>query len=343
MLDVFAQPAFWTSLVLLVGMEVVLSADNFVFIAAMAAKIPSEHRRKVLRVALALAALFRLLLLFGVVWVMGLQRTAFAIAGWAPSWRELVLLAGGLFLIYKAVIELYLLIEPAPAAPVEPMRISESLTIGVLQIVLINAVFSVDSIITAIGLTPYVEAMAIAVVVSVGFLYFAASRLGDIIAAHPSVKALALGFLLVVGMALVADGLGFSVMRPYFYGAMIFAILVLAAAKLVRSILGTKRVVEAANGGQIEPRFDPAPVFVPVEPAFEDPVPAPEIAEELHPEPREEDAPLPTVDVDADEPDQPDRDDETLGGQERAVPKSPTKRSGRRNRVMRPRTGRRRE
>ncbi|HEV7418205.1 MAG TPA: TerC family protein, partial [Tianweitania sediminis] len=267
MLEVFAQPEFWASVVLLIGMEVALSADNFVFISTLAAKLPEEQRKRVLGIGMVLAAIFRLALLLGVVWIMGLQRTAFALGGWAPSWRELILLAGGLFLIYKAVTELHALVEPHPhpRSSGEATAVSESAVMAILQIALINAVFSVDSIITAIGLTPYVEAMAIAIIVSIAILFFAAQWFGAFVARHPSVKALALGFLLMVGIILVADGLGFQVLRPYLYGAMVFAILVLLAAKLIRHFAaGTVHPVGHVQqshgmGDRHEPTIDPLP------------------------------------------------------------------------------------
>src|SRR5690606_23076295 len=129
-------------LALLIGMEVALGADNVVFISTVADKLPEAHRKRILRIGMAMAALFRLVLLAGIVWILGLQRTAFTIAGWSPSWRELILLGGGLFLVYKAVSELHLLVEHSGQRPASPgMTISESPTLAVIQIVLINAVF----------------------------------------------------------------------------------------------------------------------------------------------------------------------------------------------------------
>lgn len=264
MLDVWVQPAFWAGLVFLIGMEIALSADNVVFIAAMVAKLPEEHRQRVLRIAMVLAAVFRLVLLLGVMWMLGLERTAFTLAGWSPSWRQLILLAGGLFLVYKAVTELLALVEPRTQPRHQVVAVSQSLTVAVVQIVLINAVFSVDSIITAIGVTPYFSAMAIAVVVSVAFLYFAAEIVGGFIARHPAIKALALGFLLVVGTVLVAEGAGFAIGRAYLYWAMGFAALVLLGAKLIQHFTSPLEASEPGQGREPDLGAAPAVAVPPV-------------------------------------------------------------------------------
>ncbi|HWJ86780.1 MAG TPA: TerC family protein [Pelagibacterium sp.] len=262
MLEFVFEPAFWASLFLLIGMEVALGADNVVFISTLAAKLPERHRQRILQIGLAMAAVFRLLLLAAIVWVLGLQRTAFTLAGWSPSWRDLILLGGGFFLVYKAVTELHLLVEPVPRQAAARSAAS-SPALAIVQIIFINAVFSVDSIITAIGLTSYVEAMAVAVVVSIIILYFAASAAGALIARHPSIKALALGFLFMIGAVLIADGLGLDVARPYLYAAMGFAVLVLAVTTLMRrefSASGAKAATPGSRGlqGRTEPTLEPA-------------------------------------------------------------------------------------
>ena len=338
MIDFVFEPAFWASLALLIGMEVALGADNVVFISTVADRLPEEHRKRILQIGLAIAAAFRLVLLAGIVWILGLQRTAFTIVGWSPSWRELVLLGGGLFLIYKAVSELHLLVEHSgERSGGAGVTISESPTFAVVQIVLINAVFSVDSIITAIGLTDYVAAMAIAVVVSIAILYFTARAVGAVIERHPSIKALALGFLLMVGAVLVADGLGFEIVRPYLYGAMAFGILVLAFVRLThRQPQAVGAVAPApAVSDRAEPTLDPVPETVPapaeqrIEPEFS---PSVTIDEPETPEPEE------AIE------DEVTRDDEpALGEDEAAVRKSSRKRPVLRRRPERLRTARRRK
>lgn len=375
MLDFVFEPAFWASLALLVGMEVALGADNVVFISTVAAKLPEAHRQRILQIGLVMAALFRLALLAGIVWVLGLQRTAFTLAGWAPSWRELILLGGGLFLVYKAVSELHLLVEhPGGRPDGAGMTISEGPTLAVIQIVLINAVFSVDSIITAIGLTSYVQAMALAVVISIAILYFAATTVGRIIEQHPSIKALALGFLLMVGAVLVAEGLGFEILRPYLYGAMGFGVLVLLLVKLAHrrtwQIHATPAAAATAMPQRAEPTLDPvqAEPQMPDEPPL-DPV---VLAEPDEPEPVEgwdetqpveiEEAREPEIEapheLEVSEPDhiaEPEQtDDETegevttsdeqvLGEEPVTVQKSRRKRPILRRRPERLRTARRRE
>lgn len=257
MLEVFLQPAFWASVVLLVGMELVLSTDNMRFMTSMTAQLPHDHRDRIMRIGLVVAAAIRLLVLFAVVWVLGLERTAFSLAGWSPTWRELVLIAGGLFLVFKAVTELQALVEPSASSTPDVMPISDSLTVGVAQIVLVNAVLSVDAIVTAIGLSPYIEAMAIALVASLAILYFAADRVAVFVEANPSVKALTLGVLLMVGIVLVADGLGMPIWRPYLYAAIAFAVAVLAVAKVAKAFSANQSVEELAEPAPIQPRQEP--------------------------------------------------------------------------------------
>lgn len=339
MIDFLFEPAFWASLVLLIGMEVALGADNVVFISTVADKLPEAHRKRILQIGMAMAALFRLVLLAGVVWILGLQRTAFTIAGWAPSWRELILLGGGLFLVYKAVSELHLLVEhPGKRSGDTGMAISGSPTFAVIQIVLINAVFSVDSIITAIGLTQYVEAMAVAVVVSIAILYFAARALGAVIERHPSIKALALGFLLMVGAVLVADGLGFEILRPYLYGAMAFGIVVLGIAKLIH------RASQADSGpGRPAPTVPERsePILEPVQHEPED-LADPRIEPEFSAETAGDLPEIPEPDETMDD-ELTGRDDAALGEGEAAVQKSSRKRPALRRRPERLRTARRRK
>ncbi|WMT87072.1 TerC family protein [Pelagibacterium sp. 26DY04] len=373
MIDFLFEPAFWASLALLIGMEVALGADNVVFISTIAAKLPPEHRQRTLRIGLVMAAIFRLLLLAGIVWVLGLQRTAFTIGAWAPSWRELILLGGGLFLVYKAVSELHLLVEhPAQRPEATGTAISDSPTLAVIQIVLINAVFSVDSIITAIGLTSYVQAMAAAVVISIAILYFAAEVVGRLIERHPSIKALALGFLLLVGAVLVADGLGFEVVRPYLYGAMGFGVAVLLVVKLVHRRTWESPAVAAPAAATVADRAEPTlePVVPepqhrdepPLEPAASaeppqiepEPVELPEEvqpSEAVEPEPGEPEVPEPAEPQavaeiepvqEAEDGEMPD-DEEGVGEERATVQKSRRKRPILRRRPPRLRTARRRE
>ncbi len=301
MFEFFIEPAFWASAAILIAMEIALGADNVVFIATIADKLAENERKRVLRVGLALAAALRLILLAGVVWILGLERTAFSLAGWSPSWRELVLLLGGLFLIYKAVVELHHLVEPrvqsARETTIGPMETGGA---AIIQIALINAVFSVDSIITAVGLTSYVQAMAVAVLVSIAVLYFASEKVTQLLVRHPSVKTLALALLLMVGVMLTADGLGLDILRPYLYGAIAFAALVLAVSKTVQHFAHPREIdepeVEAAQPEEQQPA---APVPDRVEPVLE----PSDTLTSLEPE---------ILDEDIAPPDRPDHDTEEL-------------------------------
>lgn len=254
MFELLAEPAFWASIVVLVGMELALGIDNIVFISVLVSTVPEEHRERVRQIGMVLAAVFRLLLLFAVAWILGLQRSAFTLGGWSPSWRELVFIAGGAFLIYKAVSELHALVELRGApAPVKPVAEGTSgVFVAIVQIAVINAVFSVDSIVTAIGVSPYIESMAVAVVISVFLLYVASGPISDLLSRHPSVKALALGFLLLVGGLLIAEGFGMPVEQPYFYIGFAIAAASLAILKLVRRPK-TPVIAEAPAAEKIEP------------------------------------------------------------------------------------------
>jgi hypothetical protein len=235
------------------------------------------------------------------------------------------------------------------------MTISDTPTVAIAQIVLINAIFSVDSIVTAIGLTSYVQAMAIAVVVSIAILYFAATEISKVIERHPSIKALALAFLLIVGAVLVAEGLGFEVLQTYLYVAMGFGVLVLAIAKLVHRDTSEMEPMPAvatatAMPERAEPTLDPVP-SEPVEPHVEPVI----VAEEPEPETEENEAAVPDafepelvieddiVIPESEEGEAEPEDEEVLGEEREAVQKSRRKRPMPRRRPERLRTARRRE
>lgn len=380
MLDVFLQPAFWASLVLLIGMDLVLSSDNMRSVSAISGGLPLDHRDRVVRIAMALTAVFRLVLLFGVVWVLEVDRTAFSIAGWAPNWGQVLMVVGGLFLVFKAVTEIYALVEPASGVAHRDTTLPDGLFLAVAQIVLIHSVLSVDSIIMAIGLAPYVEAMAIGLVASLVILYFASERIEGFLLANPSVKALAMALLLVVGALLVAQGLGIEVWRPYFYAAMVFAVLVLAVARLVRVFAGAipqeqePAVIHTPEHARQEPSLDldlqppakednPEPVIAQswsLEPDIMEPIQSEAVEPDLEPLPIEnEDEPSfaheeKLLDIEmAEEPDlssdeaQPeetfleDGNDRPLGEPLGTVQKSRPKRTPIQRRPARLRTGRR--
>lgn len=210
----------------LTAMEIVLGIDNLVFISILAGRLPGPQQPRARRVGLALALLTRIALLFSITWMMGLTRPLLAVLGHPVSGRDLILLAGGLFLIYKATVEIYERLEPA--APHGPGRAAaaRSFAAVVVQIMLIDVVFSLDSVITAVGMADRVEIMVAAVVVAIGVMLVSMEAISGFIERHPSLKMLALAFLLLIGVLLVAEGMGRHVEKDYIYFAMAFSLFV---------------------------------------------------------------------------------------------------------------------
>ena len=221
-----ADPAAWLALATLIAMEVVLGIDNLIFISILTNKLPEEHRTKARRVGISLALIMRLALLGMVAIIVKMTAPVFEVWGNAFSWRDLILLAGGLFLIWKATKEIHHNTDPTPTSDVfEPAaRMSFAAAIG--QIIVLDIVFSVDSIITAVGMTDHIPIMVIAVVVTVDIMLFAATPLANFINNNPTIVMLALGFLLMIGTTLVAEAFGVHVPKGYIYTAMGFSVLV---------------------------------------------------------------------------------------------------------------------
>jgi predicted tellurium resistance membrane protein TerC len=223
--DAFQTAEGWISLLTLTLMEVVLGIDNIVFISILTGKLPEAQRRKASSVGLALALISRLGLLFAIQWVMGLKATLFTVAGLKFSGRHLILLGGGLFLLAKATHEIFERLEvPKEGQAADAAPASFAWTIG--QILLLDLVFSLDSVITAVGMAPDLPIMVVAMVVAVVVMLVFAGTLSRFIERHPSMKILALSFLLLIGVLLVAEGLGQHIAKGYVYFAMGFALLV---------------------------------------------------------------------------------------------------------------------
>ena len=229
-----AGPSAWAALATLIAMEVVLGLDNLVFIALLSNRIDERRRGLARGLGLSLALVFRLALLASASWAVRLTAPLATVFGHAFSARDLTLLAGGLFLVWKATTEIHHRVDPDDesdgAKPASPL----SLGAGLIQIILIDIVFSVDSIITAVGMTDHFPIMVAAVVVSVGVMMAASGPLGAFIHRNPTVLMLALSFLLMIGMTLIADGFGFHIERGYIYAAMFFSSLVEALNALAR-------------------------------------------------------------------------------------------------------------
>lgn len=227
-LSIFAHSETYVSLATLSAMEIVLGIDNVVFISILSGKLPREQQAKARQVGLSLALITRLGLLFAISWVMGLTEPLFSLMGWAPSGRDLILLVGGLFLIGKATHEIYDKLEVVHDETAAPARPGGGGAFAVIigQIILIDIVFSLDSVITAVGMVEHVSIMVIAMLISVAVMLVFAGAIGDFVNRHPSMKILALSFLTLIGVMLVAESTGQHVGKGYIYAAMAFSLLV---------------------------------------------------------------------------------------------------------------------
>ena len=224
LMQLAADPAAWAALVTLIAMEVVLGIDNLIFISILTNKLPEAERERARRVGIGLALVMRLILLSTVAVIVQLTEPVFTLFGHGFSWRDLILIAGGLFLVWKATKEIHHNVDPDPHGDMFSNRaatLAFSAAIG--QIILLDLVFSVDSIITAVGMTEHIPIMVIAVIVTVIVMLVAATPLANFINANPTIVMLALAFLLMIGMTLIADGFGVHVPKGYIYAAMAFS------------------------------------------------------------------------------------------------------------------------
>ena len=247
LLTLAADPAAWAALVTLIAMEVILGIDNLIFIAILTNKLPEDQRPLARRIGLGLALVMRLALLGTIAIIVQLTTPVFSVLGQGFSWRDLILITGGLFLVWKATKEIHHRVDPDP----EPGLFDrKTATLGFAaalgQIILLDLVFSIDSIITAVGMTQHVPIMVIAVVVAVIAMMFAATPLSNFIGANPTVVMLALGFLLMIGMVLLAEGFGAHVPKGYIYAAMAFSVAVEGLNILARR---ARKKRQAANTG----------------------------------------------------------------------------------------------
>lgn len=223
------EPSAWAALVTLIAMEVVLGVDNLIFIAILSNKLPVEQRERARRIGLFLALFLRLALLSTVAFIVKLTTPVLTVMGQGFSWRDLILIAGGLFLVWKATREIHQRVDQdAPdhvhgASHTAQQTVSLNFAAAMGQIAMLDLVFSIDSIITAVGMTQHVSIMVVAVVVTVGLMLVAANPLANFINANPTLIMLALGFLLMIGMVLIAEGFGAHVPKGYIYTAMAFS------------------------------------------------------------------------------------------------------------------------
>ena len=225
-MEIIFDPNIWIAFAMLTGLEIVLGVDNIIFISILVSRLPAAQRDLGRRLGLGFAMLTRLLLLFSLSWVMGLTADLFHIAGHGFSGRDLVLLLGGLFLLYKASHEIFIEVEARDEAEqaVTAPKAAKALLSIVAQIAVIDIVFSLDSVITAVGMVDHIGVMVAAVVASVGVMLFAAKPIGEFVERHPSVKVLALAFLVMVGMALTGEAFDMHIPKGYLYAAMAFSL-----------------------------------------------------------------------------------------------------------------------
>ncbi len=223
-MDWLTQPESWIALLTLTVLEIVLGIDNVIFISILAGKLPKDQQAKARKVGLGLAMFMRIALLASLAWMVKLTAPLFAVFGQEISGRDLILLIGGLFLLFKATREIHERLEGEEGHA--SARVVASFTSVIIQILLLDIVFSLDSVITAVGMANQLAVMITAVVVAVGVMMLAAGPISNFVAAHPTVKMLALSFLLLIGMSLVAEGLDFHIPKGYIYFAMGFSVLV---------------------------------------------------------------------------------------------------------------------
>jgi predicted tellurium resistance membrane protein TerC len=220
-LEWISSPEAWIALASLTAIEIVLGIDNVVFISVLVSKLPKEQADRARKIGLALALIFRIVLLFFLSWLIGLTQPVIEYASFSLSWRDIVLVIGGLFLLVKATREVHAEVEGGHQSAASAAE--GAFAWVVFQVIIIDLVFSVDSIITAIGMAQQIEVMIIAVVIAVGVMYLSSGPVSAFIAKHPTTKMLALSFLLLIGVALIADGMGFHIPRAYIYFSMAFA------------------------------------------------------------------------------------------------------------------------
>ena len=223
LLSLLTDPTAWVALLMLIAMEVVLGIDNLIFISILTNKLPVEHRARARRLGIGAALIMRLVLLSTLAVIARLTDPVITLFDRGISWRDMILIAGGLFLVWKATKEIHHSVDPDPGPDVFEPGKSLTLSATIAQIMLLDVVFSIDSIITAIGMTDHVPVMIIAILVTVGVMFSAATPLANFIQGNPTIVMLALAFLFLIGTTLIADGLGFHVPKGYIYAAMAFA------------------------------------------------------------------------------------------------------------------------
>jgi predicted tellurium resistance membrane protein TerC len=222
MIELLTSPEAWAALLTLTALEIVLGIDNVIFLSVIVARIPPAQAKRARRIGLALALVFRILLLSLLVWLIGLTQAVLSVKGLAFSWRDIILIGGGLFLIAKATHEIHTEVEARDEANDDAPRARAFFWV-IIQIIVVDMVFSLDSIITAIGMAQDLAIMIAAVMIACIVMYVSSGPVARFVAEHPTTKMLALAFLVLIGVALVADGFKFHIPRGYIYFAIAFS------------------------------------------------------------------------------------------------------------------------
>ena len=246
MLELLSDPSAWASLATLTALEIVLGIDNLVFLSIVTNKLPVERQKLAQRIGLGLALGMRILLLFMIVWIVGLTAPVFSIGEFVVSWRDMIMIGGGLFLLAKGTYEIHHQVEGEHGSESAG---TASFGMAIVQIVILDAVFSLDSVITAVGMTDLLPVMITAVTIAMAIMLFAAGPVSRFIEKHPTAKMLALSFLLLVGVTLIADGMHFHIPRGFLYFAIAFSILVEALNLWAKSSAEKRRRSRDIRGG----------------------------------------------------------------------------------------------
>lgn len=235
-MDFLTNPDIWIAFLTLCALEIVLGIDNLIFISIIANKLPEDQQARGRTIGLSLALIMRIILLFSLSWIMSLTADVFTVADTGISWRDIILILGGLFLIYKSVNEIH---DKVEATDEPTIAIKKAISFGgvITQIILIDIVFSLDSVITAVGMVNEIGVMVAAVIVAMIIMIISAGALSRFVNRYPAIKVLALAFLLMIGVALIAEGVDFHIPKGYIYFSMAFAVFV----ELINIRTGTRR------------------------------------------------------------------------------------------------------
>lgn len=225
-MEIFLQPDTWVALLTLTFLEIVLGIDNIIFISLVAGKVPEENQKKARLGGLSIALIMRILLLLSITWIIGLTQPVLTIADFELSWRDIILISGGIFLLIKSTLEIHHKVEGQESEPGQKPKSSMSFSSAIIQIVLLDIVFSFDSILTAVGLTDQVILMIIAVIIAIIVMMIFARPVGNFVNKHPTIQILALSFLILIGVMLIVEGAHYHVPKGYIYFAVFFSLLI---------------------------------------------------------------------------------------------------------------------